>query len=373
MFINKPGYAYESFNCYRSIANGLSKIPWATLRRVFCSLWSHRSGTRFIHSKQFRLTVTFSRLPNFYTQTSSVRIFKSPRSGTSSPPPGWKKQYNNHEILTIGGLLEVDIGVAERAPGDGVAAHAYGQHGASRREFLEEHGLGYVAVQVAYVERGHRVVWRSWIHLGCVFSLASFLTLVNTSLSLSFFWLARARASRYYFLCLSLFSFFLVDLLVKIFIFFFASIPFFLVFFGSCVRVRVSLCVCVCIFKCARVRGSRSRHGGGRKKMKRYCVTFFWSLSLSISSSERCCCCCRCCWPAAAASLQCPRGKSVCDLTHALSFLSSIERRVLTAAALRWMWRFVWTHVYSSWSLYLSMIYILARFLALLLFSDFLS
>jgi hypothetical protein len=59
--------------------------------------------------------------------------------------------------LTIGGLLEVDVGVAERATSDGVSADADGQDGTGAAELLEEHSLGDVGLQVADVQRRHRV------------------------------------------------------------------------------------------------------------------------------------------------------------------------------------------------------------------------
>lgn len=68
--------------------------------------------------------------------------------------------------LTVGWLLEVDISIAQRAAGGHVAAHADGQDGASRQELLVEHGLRYVGVQVAHVERGERKDWAAGVHGG---------------------------------------------------------------------------------------------------------------------------------------------------------------------------------------------------------------
>lgn len=48
--------------------------------------------------------------------------------------------------LTVSWLLEVDVGVAQRAAGGHVAAHADGQDGPRGRELVEEHGLGHVRV-----------------------------------------------------------------------------------------------------------------------------------------------------------------------------------------------------------------------------------
>lgn len=75
-------------------------------------------------------------------------------SARPSPSPG----------LTVGRLLEVDVGVAQRAAGGHVAAHADGQDGAGGRELLVQHGLGHVGVQVAHVERGERVARAAGVH-----------------------------------------------------------------------------------------------------------------------------------------------------------------------------------------------------------------
>ena len=60
--------------------------------------------------------------------------------------------------LTIGRLLEVDVGVAQRPPGDHVPAHPDGEHGASGGELLEQHGLGHLGCQVSHVETRHGIV-----------------------------------------------------------------------------------------------------------------------------------------------------------------------------------------------------------------------
>ena len=60
--------------------------------------------------------------------------------------------------LTISWLLEVDVGVAQRPPGDHVPAHPDGEDGAGRGELLEEHGLGDLGGQVSNVETRHGVV-----------------------------------------------------------------------------------------------------------------------------------------------------------------------------------------------------------------------
>lgn len=62
----------------------------------------------------------------------------------------------SHEcLLTIGRLLEVDVGVAEGASGDDVAAHANREDGPDGRELLEQHRLGDVCVQISDIERSH--------------------------------------------------------------------------------------------------------------------------------------------------------------------------------------------------------------------------
>lgn len=68
--------------------------------------------------------------------------------------------------LTVRWLLEVDVGVTQRAARGHVAAHADGQDGTSGRELLVEHGLGHVRVQVAHVERGERVARAAGVHGG---------------------------------------------------------------------------------------------------------------------------------------------------------------------------------------------------------------
>lgn len=61
----------------------------------------------------------------------------------------------NNTFLTVRHVLKVDIGVAERPSGDHVAAHPDGQNCADRAEFLEQHCLGHVRMQVSNVQRSH--------------------------------------------------------------------------------------------------------------------------------------------------------------------------------------------------------------------------
>lgn len=53
---------------------------------------------------------------------------------------------STHAGLTVGRLLEVDVGVAQRAAGDHVAADADGEDGPGRRELLVQHRLGHIGV-----------------------------------------------------------------------------------------------------------------------------------------------------------------------------------------------------------------------------------
>lgn len=84
------------------------------------------------------------------------RMAERPSVRPRPPPPG----------LTVGRLLEVDVGIAQRAAGDYVAAHADGQDGTGGRELLVEHGLGHVWMQVAHVERGERESRSAGVHGG---------------------------------------------------------------------------------------------------------------------------------------------------------------------------------------------------------------
>ncbi len=59
--------------------------------------------------------------------------------------------------LTVRRLLEVDVGIAQRAPRDHIPTHADGQHRAGRTEFLIQHSLRDIRVQVAHVKRSHRI------------------------------------------------------------------------------------------------------------------------------------------------------------------------------------------------------------------------
>lgn len=73
-------------------------------------------------------------------------------------------RYSACSSPTVCGLLEVDIGIAKRTTGDHVSAYSDGQDGPGWAEFLVEHGLGNVWVQVPHIEGSHRVAWRARIH-----------------------------------------------------------------------------------------------------------------------------------------------------------------------------------------------------------------
>lgn len=54
--------------------------------------------------------------------------------------------------LTVSRLLEVDVGIAQRAPGGHIPTHADGQNSADGGEHLIEHSFGYIGVQIAHIE-----------------------------------------------------------------------------------------------------------------------------------------------------------------------------------------------------------------------------
>lgn len=75
---------------------------------------------------------------------------------------------NRERLLTVSGLLEVDVGVTERAAGHHVPAHPNGQNGPGRAELLVKHGLGDILVQITHIKGGHRVTWSARVHLSSV-------------------------------------------------------------------------------------------------------------------------------------------------------------------------------------------------------------
>lgn len=70
-----------------------------------------------------------------------------------------------HTVLTVSWLREVDIRVSQGSPGDHVSADPDREHRSGWAEFLVQHRLGDVGVQVANVERSHRVTPRRCVHI----------------------------------------------------------------------------------------------------------------------------------------------------------------------------------------------------------------
>lgn len=68
-------------------------------------------------------------------------------------------------FLTISWLGEVDISVSQGSPGDHVSAYPNGEHRSGWAEFLIQHSLRDVGVQVANVERSHRITPRRRVHI----------------------------------------------------------------------------------------------------------------------------------------------------------------------------------------------------------------
>lgn len=54
-------------------------------------------------------------------------------------------------LLTVSWLLEVDVGITQRAPGDHIATDPDGQNRPRRAELFIQHGFGDVGVQIAHV------------------------------------------------------------------------------------------------------------------------------------------------------------------------------------------------------------------------------
>lgn len=72
--------------------------------------------------------------------------------------------------LTVGGLLEVDVGVSERAAGHHVPAHPDGEDGTRGAELLIQHGLGDVRVQIPHIQRRHGVTGSAGVHLHLLYT-----------------------------------------------------------------------------------------------------------------------------------------------------------------------------------------------------------
>lgn len=68
-------------------------------------------------------------------------------------------------LLTVSRLWEVHISVSQRPPGDHVSADPNGEHRSGWAEFLVQHSLRDVGVQVANIERSHRITPRRCVHI----------------------------------------------------------------------------------------------------------------------------------------------------------------------------------------------------------------
>lgn len=72
---------------------------------------------------------------------------------------------NTYVLHTVSRLGEVDVRVPEGAPGDHVSADPNGEHRAGWAEFLVQHRLRDVGVQVANVQRSHGIIPRRCVHI----------------------------------------------------------------------------------------------------------------------------------------------------------------------------------------------------------------
>lgn len=70
---------------------------------------------------------------------------------------GKKNRTGSVKQLTVGWLLEVDIGVAQGAARDDIAADANRQDGSDGRELFKKHRLGDVRMEIPDVEWSHCV------------------------------------------------------------------------------------------------------------------------------------------------------------------------------------------------------------------------
>ena len=77
----------------------------------------------------------------------------------------FKKSTLQVVFLTISWLGEVDISVSQGSPGDHVPAYPNRKHRSGWAEFLVQHSLRDVRVQVANVERSHRITPRRCVHI----------------------------------------------------------------------------------------------------------------------------------------------------------------------------------------------------------------
>lgn len=72
---------------------------------------------------------------------------------------------HNDKVPTVRWLLEVDIGVSEGTPGDHVPADPDRQDGSGWAEFLVQHGLCHILMQIPDVQGGHGVTRSTGVHI----------------------------------------------------------------------------------------------------------------------------------------------------------------------------------------------------------------
>lgn len=65
---------------------------------------------------------------------------------------------------TVRRLLEVHIGVSKGASCDHVSANPNREDSSGRAEFLVQHGLGHILMQVPDVQGGHRITGSTGVH-----------------------------------------------------------------------------------------------------------------------------------------------------------------------------------------------------------------
>lgn len=68
-------------------------------------------------------------------------------------------------FLTVSRLREVHVSISKGAPGDHVSAYPNGEHRSGWAEFLIQHSLRDIGVQVANVEGSHRITPRRCVHI----------------------------------------------------------------------------------------------------------------------------------------------------------------------------------------------------------------
>lgn len=76
-------------------------------------------------------------------------------------------------VLTIGRLLEINIGVSQGATCGLFPANPDWQNWSSSREFFEKHGFIDIGAQISHIKGGHLIVW-SWIRTHLCFRFLCF-------------------------------------------------------------------------------------------------------------------------------------------------------------------------------------------------------